>query len=431
MYLLIKRLLNNEILVKSLMTMFVQGLGQMSAFISAILLARFLSVDQYGLYMFGITAATICAVIATLGADGILARHWGWSQKTGFARTQSTFLLHNWFWRRGISLLVMTFIIVLLYHLYFSSSEIHYVELLAFFFALPFFSANLLQSFYVANRKVVYANLIQLFMRIIMLLCVLMFFYFGIQKPSELVALMLILTSSYMFMLWLKITARYGIKTQKPQGSNIAFMLLKWGNLLLSQIDIVLLKIFSSSANIAYYAVALQLSALVVFVLNAVSANIMSQVANDYKNLNPQQFQYQITGYTRIIYSLSTLGMIFLIACGYWITKLYGEAYYHAYFLFCILMIGQAVNVLCGSVFTILNMSGHEKLTCRIFYIALLINIVLGIAFIPFWQAYGVAIASAIAMIFWNVTLVIIVIKKLGVNPTIFARRQLTATSNL
>lgn len=415
----IKKLLHNEILIKSLGTMFVQGLGQITAFASAILLAHYLTVSEYGQYMFGVTIATISAVIATLGADGILARSWGWSSNNGITRTKEVFQLHNWFWRRGIIILIFACIGCFSY-IYLFDPNASFIEVFAFLFALPFFIANLLQSFYVANRKVIYANLIQFIMRLMMLLIIGIYIIIEIHNAPLLVGSMFAAITLYMLILWLKISIKYGFKSHKPHGSNLSFMLLKWGNLLLSQIDIVLLKIFSSNESIAYYAVALQLSALVVFVLNAVSANIMAQVANDYKMLSRDAFQTKITEYTRIICGLSALGMVVLIIAGYWITMLYGQAYTQAYSLFCVLMIGQAVNVLCGSVFTILNMAGFEKTTCRAFYIALVINIALGIALIPSLHAFGVAIASAIAMIFWNLVLTYLVIKKLGINPTIF-----------
>ncbi|GGF88081.1 MULTISPECIES: lipopolysaccharide biosynthesis protein [Cysteiniphilum] len=415
----VKKLLHNEILIKSLGTMFVQGLGQMTAFASAILLAHYLTVSEYGQYMFGVTIATISAVIATLGADGILARSWGWSNNNGVTRTKEVFQLHNWFWRRGIIILIFACIGCFSY-IYLFDPNASFIEVFAFLFALPFFIANLLQSFYVANKKVIYANLIQFIMRLIMLLIIGIYIVIKIHNAPLLVGSMFAAITLYMLILWLKISVKHGFKSHKPQGSNLSFMLLKWGNLLLSQIDIVLLKIFSSNESIAYYAVALQLSALVVFVLNAVSANIMAQVANDYKMLSRDAFQTKITEYTRIICGLSALGMVALIIAGYWITMLYGQAYTQAYSLFCVLMIGQAVNVLCGSVFTILNMAGFEKTTCRVFYIALVINIVLGIALIPSLHAFGVAIASALAMIFWNLVLTYFVIKELGINPTIF-----------
>lgn len=58
---------------------------------------------------------------------------------------------------------------------------------------------------------------------------------------------------------------------------------------------------------------------------------------------------------------------------------MYGKQYTASYFIFCILMVGQIVNVLSGCVATILNMAGYEKSTCFAFYIALAINILLGV----------------------------------------------------
>ena len=425
---IVKKLMQNELLIKSIMTMFVQGAGQLTAFISAVLLARYFSVSQYGQYMFGVTAATITAVIATLGADGILARSWGWSDKSGSARMTEVFFIHNWFWRKGMFILSV-FIVLCLIGIFMVDPHPDLIEVFAFLFAFPFLIANLLQSFYIANRKVVKANLIQLFMRIIMLVIVVVFLSLPLFRswPSLLVSVMFFAILIYMIVLWLNVSSHYGFKIKQPTGRNLPFMLLKWGNLLLSQIDIVLLKLFSNNQSIAYYAVALQLSALVVFVLNAVSANILAQVAHDYKKLSHHDFQCKITEYTRVIFSLSFVVIVALISTGYWIALLYGRTYTEAYSLFCVLMIGQVINVLCGSVFTILNMSGHEKTTCRVFYVALLINVVFGISLIPFWHAYGVAVASVIAMAFWNITLLAIVLQRLKINPTIFTRRKAAA----
>ena len=204
----LKALAKNEILVKSLATMFIQGLGQMTAFASAILLAHYLSVTEYGQYMFGVTIATISAVIATLGADGILARSWGWSEKSGRLRTIEVFHLHNWFWRRGILLLTLGAVLCFGY-IYLFDPNASFIEVFAFLFALPFFIANLLQSFYIANKKVIYANLIQFIMRLIMLSIIGVFLLIQISTTPLLVASMFSAIAIYMLILWLKISVKY------------------------------------------------------------------------------------------------------------------------------------------------------------------------------------------------------------------------------
>lgn len=198
---------------------------------------------------------------------------------------------------------------------------------------------------------------------------------------------------------------------------------MQWGLLLLSQVDIIILKGLSGPSDVALFGVALQLSALVSFVLNAVNSNVLSQIADDYKNNSREIFQQKITSYTRIIFVLSIIAILGLIICGYPITLMYGEQYTTSYFIFCILMIGQIINVLSGCVATILNMAGFEKNTCIAFYIALVLNIVLGSIFTLYWGVYGLAVASSISMIYWNIHLLYKVVTKIKINPTIFIFR--------
>ena len=398
--------------------MVVQALGQGCAFITAILLARHLDIDQYGHYIFGMTVATILAVIATMGAGGILSRTWGKSEKLGFERNQETFLVQNWYFKRGLALIIVVLALIIIPSYINSSTNL--IQSIALLFAIPFFIANILQSFFVAKRIVVYANLIQLGLRTIMLAITCIFIFSYIRNSTLLIATMVLCMSSYIFAIWLKQLKNYSLKSSKPVGSNLSFALMQWGLVLLSQVDILILKGISSTSNVAIFGVALQLSALVSFVLNAVNSNILSQIADDYKNCSREDFQTKITSYTRIIFVLSIFAIFGLIICGYPITLLYGQKFVVSYYIFCILMVGQIVNILSGCVATILNMAGHEKSTCMAFYIALALNIILGTILTNYWGIYGLAIASSLSMVYWNIHLLYKVITVVKVNPTIF-----------
>jgi O-antigen/teichoic acid export membrane protein len=398
--------------------MVVQAAGQGCAFITAILLARHLDMDQYGHYIFGVTVAMILAVIATMGAGGILARTWGKSDLVGFQRDKETFSVQNWYFKRGICLILLVLTIIILPN--YIGSSVNLIETIALLFAIPFFIANILQSFFVAKRVVVYANLIQLGLRTIMLVITCVFIFSYMQSSTLLIAAMVLCMGGYIFAVWLKQLRNFGFKSVKPIGSNISFALMQWGLLLLSQVDILILKGVSSTSNVALFGVALQLGALVSFVLNAVNSNVLSQIADDYKNCSRKDFQIKITSYTRIIFVLSIFAILGLIICGYPITLLYGQEFVVSYYIFCILMVGQIVNILSGCVATILNMAGFEKSTCMAFYIALALNISLGIILTNYWGVYGLAIASSLSMVYWNIHLLYKVITVVKVNPTIF-----------
>ena len=80
-----------------------------------------------------------------------------------------------------------------------------------------------------------------------------------------------------------------------------------------------------------------------------------------------------------------------------------------------ILLIGQAVNAMSGSVGVIMQMTGKEKQFQNILFFALLINISLNLFLIPVHGILGAAIASTISIIFWNITSVLYIYRKLHV----------------
>ena len=68
-----------------------------------------------------------------------------------------------------------------------------------------------------------------------------------------------------------------------------------------------------------------------------------------------------------------------------------------------ILMIGQFINILCGSVGYILLMTDKQNIFKNIMVLATFFNIVMNIILIPLYSINGAAIASSISLILWNV----------------------------
>lgn len=80
-------------------------------------LARHLNMKDYGFYIFGVTVATIIAVVATMGAGGILARTWGKSDlESNFERHKETFRVHNWYFKRGFAIVIIVIAFIIFYN---------------------------------------------------------------------------------------------------------------------------------------------------------------------------------------------------------------------------------------------------------------------------------------------------------------------------
>jgi O-antigen/teichoic acid export membrane protein len=83
-----------------------------------------------------------------------------------------------------------------------------------------------------------------------------------------------------------------------------------------------------------------------------------------------------------------------------------------------ILAFGQLVNAISGPAGNVLLMTGHERSAMRAIGLGLLINFVLAVALVPLLGVTGGAVAFAFSLVFWNVALVILARKLVGINAT-------------
>ena len=77
-------------------------------------------------------------------------------------------------------------------------------------------------------------------------------------------------------------------------------------------------------------------------------------------------------------------------------------------------LVGRLISSFSGSVGNILQMTGNQNILARILFLGAIINVLLNLILIPNYGINGAAIASTISTVFWNITMVFAVKKKLG-----------------
>jgi O-antigen/teichoic acid export membrane protein len=84
-----------------------------------------------------------------------------------------------------------------------------------------------------------------------------------------------------------------------------------------------------------------------------------------------------------------------------------------------ILLTGQVVNALAGSVGLIMTMTSHQNQAGAIIAVSTAANITLNALLIPLFGLAGAAISTAFTMALWNVAMLIFVQRRIGINSTI------------
>jgi O-antigen/teichoic acid export membrane protein len=98
--------------------------------------------------------------------------------------------------------------------------------------------------------------------------------------------------------------------------------------------------------------------------------------------------------------------------------NIFGSSFHTGATALVILALAQLVNAAAGPAGNVLIMTGHERVAVRGIGAGLIANLVLGIALIPPLGVTGGAIASASSLVLWNVVLLVLARRRVGVNVT-------------
>ena len=184
--------------------------------------------------------------------------------------------------------------------------------------------------------------------------------------------------------------------------------------------DILLIKTFAGSEEIALYNTAFKLASLVSLVLiatNSVSAPLFSSL---YVQRKKDELQSLVFKETKMIF-LSALVVSSLLAIfSDSLLSFFGSEFSAAKTQVFILIVGQIINAGTGSVGYLLNMTGHQNDTARVLGVSAIFNLVISLFLIPSFGGTGAAIGTSLTMILWNVWMAFIVFRKLDIYPTIF-----------
>jgi O-antigen/teichoic acid export membrane protein len=192
-------------------------------------------------------------------------------------------------------------------------------------------------------------------------------------------------------------------------------------NLINHQASTLILGFFVPDAEIGIYRVAAQISVSASFGLQAVNLVVAPHFTALYAKGDRARLQRLVTASARVIGAINVgITLAYVLLGRLFLELIFGPAYLGAYTPLLILLVGQAVNSATGSVGMLLNMTWHERDTAKGLAVSAILNVALNLLLVPLLGIVGAAVATAGALITWNVLLWRAVRRRLGIDSLAF-----------
>ncbi|HEV7409267.1 MAG TPA: oligosaccharide flippase family protein [Bradyrhizobium sp.] len=193
--------------------------------------------------------------------------------------------------------------------------------------------------------------------------------------------------------------------------------------LLLSYTDVLLLQQFRSSEEVGVYFAVVKTLALVSFIHYAMSATTAHRFAEYHATGDRARLSAYVAHAIKWTFWPSVAATLALLAFGKPLLWLFGPQFVAGYDIMFVAAIGLVVRSAIGPVERLLNMLGHQHVCALAYASAFVMNVVLCVLLIPRFGGHGAAAATSLALVFETVLLFWIVRRRLGLHVLAFGKK--------
>jgi O-antigen/teichoic acid export membrane protein len=199
--------------------------------------------------------------------------------------------------------------------------------------------------------------------------------------------------------------------------------------LLLSYTDVLVLQQFRASQEVGIYFAVVKTLALVSFIHYAMSATTAHRFAEYHALGDKARLSAYVAHAIKWTFWPSLAATVLLLALGKPLLWLFGPQFVAGYDIMFVAAIGLVVRSAIGPVERLLNMLGHQHICALAYALSFVMNVVLCIALVPRFGGHGAAAATSISLVFETVLLFWIVRQRLGLHVLAFGKNGKPASS--
>src|SRR5215813_3894696 len=204
---------------------------------------------------------------------------------------------------------------------------------------------------------------------------------------------------------------------------SLPIMLVESFYLLLSYTDVLVLQQFRPSEEVGVYFAVVKTLALVSFIHYAMSATTAHRFAEYHALGDETRLSAYVAHAINWTFWPSLIATIALLAMGKPLLWLFGPKFVVGYDIMFVAAIGLVVRSAIGPVERLLNMLGHQHICALAYALAFAMNVALCIALVPRFGGHGAAAATSISLTFETVLLFWIVRQRLGLHVLAFGKQ--------
>lgn len=203
---------------------------------------------------------------------------------------------------------------------------------------------------------------------------------------------------------------------------SLPILLVESFYLLLSYTDVLVLQQFRSSEEVGIYFAVVKTLALVSFIHYAMSATTAHRFAEYHALGDKARLSAYVAHAIKWTFWPSLAATLVLLALGKPLLWLFGAQFTAGYDIMFIAAVGLVVRAAIGPVERLLNMLGQQRACASAYAAAFVLNLVLCILLVPRLGGHGAAAATSLSLAFETVLLFRIVKQRLGLHVLAFGK---------
>jgi len=203
---------------------------------------------------------------------------------------------------------------------------------------------------------------------------------------------------------------------------SLPILLVEGFYLLLSYTDVLVLQQFRPSDEVGIYFAVVKTLALVSFIHYAMSATTAHRFAEYHALGDKDRLSAYVAHAIRWTFWPSLAATLLLLAFGQPLLWLFGPQFVAGYDIMFVAAIGLVVRAAIGPVERLLNMLGHQHICAVAYAAAFVMNVVLCLALVPRFGGHGAAAATSLSLVAETILLFWIVKRRLGLHVLAFGK---------